>query len=448
MVESCMCAKARGFDFSPCLSSELVNTSDSALVVQAMTPRFDSGPCSAPHLATTLSLLMTLTSCGVLYNTTSMPCIIVAYGHVPYIEVDNKSAHSVPGTNIQHCHTAYHPAHHPMHKNYAVMDLPDDTSATSSSPENKVSVVSETLSSVALSHLKKKPKGITDLPYEMSLRIYRYLDSSYEIAALNSTSRMCYWIWRMNTVSISSAVLSRSIDCYNSALELFEVKERVKQIHCIITSRCTALKRVRVAQKEAREIVEQGRRTNLLDHISSDALYRGILYRNGRLLSAAKDASHLLGLIENKVVYSGGTSPGGFDRLAAPSSQDVIIAYHELMILMRLRYLEAIDDRLEIMCKRKIRNMLYVATYLVCDCPDKDKILLGISRTIILPVIPGGWMTDDWDLGFRPRCKIIVPARRAFCAVADAVGEARIPDHVFENQSGCHGDCGEFGKIG
>ena len=321
------------------------------------------------------------------------------------------------------------------------MELPDDILATSPPPKSRVSVVSQPLSSVALSHPSNEPKGFTDLPSEMILRIYRYLDSSLEITALSSTSRMYYWIWRMNTASISGAVLSRSIDCYNSALELFEVEERVKQIFCIVNSRDATLKRVRVAQKEAREVVQQGRRNNLWDHISSDALYRGILYRNGWLLSAAKDASHLLGLIENKVVYVGGSSPDGFDRQAAPSSQDIIIVYYELMILIRLRYLEAMEDRLKTMCKRKVRKMLYVATYLVCDCPDKDKIRLHISYTITLRFVPWGWTIDDWDLEFRPRCNMIVPARRAFFAVADAVGEARIPDHIFENRSGCHGDC-------
>lgn len=389
---------------------------------------------------------MTLPSHDGLHNTKSVPCINVAYDYVPAIEADNESTCSLASTTIQQCHPVYHPVHHPIHK-YAVMELPGDVSTTSSSPESRVSVVSPTLSPVALSHPSKEPKRFTDLPSEMILRIYRYVDSSSEITALNSTSRMCYWIWRVNTASISRAVLSRSIDCYNSARELFEVEERVKQIHCITISRDATLKRVRVAQKEAREVVQQGRRNDLWDHISSDARYRGTLYRNGRLLSAAKAASHLLWLIENKVVYIAGTSPDGFNRQAAPSSQDVIIAYHELMILVHLKELTAMDDRLKTMCKRRIRKMLYVATYLVCDCPDKDKILLGISRTTNLRVIPWGWIIDNWDWEFRPRCKMIVPARRAFFAVADAIGEARIPDHILENRSGCHGNCEQFGKI-
>lgn len=111
----------------------------------------------------------------------------------------------------------------------------------------------------------------------------------------------------MNAASISEAVLSRSIDCYNSALEFFEVEERVKQIHCIIIPQSAALKRMRVAQNQARDVVLQGRRNDCCDHISSDALYLGVLYRSDELLSMARDASYLLGLIEKRVVNKGGT---------------------------------------------------------------------------------------------------------------------------------------------
>lgn len=251
----------------------------------------------------------------------------------------------------------------------------------------------------------------------------------------------------MNAASISSAVLSRSVRCYKSALELFEVEERVKQIHCIILPQSMILKRVRVAQNQARDVVLQGRRNDCCDHISSDALYRGVLYRNDGLLSTARDASYLLGLIENRKVQGGGTSLDDFDRQITLPSQDIILAYHELIVLISLRFLKAMQARLKTTRKEKIRKMLYVATYIVCDCPDKDKIRLGISRKVTLHNIPGSWTIDDLELAFRPRCRMIVHARRAFFAIADAVGEARIPDCLVDNRWGCHGDCEDFGKI-
>ena len=39
---------------------------------------------------------------------------------------------------------------------------------------------------------------------------------------------------------------------------------------------------------------------------------------------------------------------------------------------------------------------------------------------------------------------MINAARRAFFAVADAMGHACVPDRMADNRSGCHGDCGEF----
>lgn len=322
----------------------------------------------------------------------------------------------------------------------------DNTSTTSFFSDSTVSEVAETLSSVALVHPTKEPKAITDLPPEIILQIYGYLACPSEIAALNSTSRMYNWIWWMNASSISGAVLSRSISRYNSALELFEVEERIKQIYCIILPQSAILKRVRVAQKQARDVVRQGRRNDRRDYTSRDVLYRGVLYRNGELLSAARNASYLLGLIENKVVCSGGTSLADFDCQFALPRQDIIFAYYELTILIRLRILEAMKVRLKNMCKEKIRMMLYVATYLVCNCPDRDKIRLGISRKPAVRFIPWSWMIDDWDLSLKPRCLMVVHARRAFFAVADAVGEARIPDYMLNNRSGCHGDCENFGK--
>ena len=305
-----------------------------------------------------------------------------------------------------------------------------------------MSDVTETLNSVVLDHPNEEPRTITDLPAEIILQIYKHLDSPSGIAALNTTSRMYNWIWRTNTASISSAVLSRSIDCYDSAVEQFEVEERVKQVHCIILPHSAVVKRMRIALRQARDAIRQGRSNDHWDHTSSNVHYRGVLYRNRELLSAARDASYLLGLIESRAVHSGG-SLDGFDRKIAPSSQDIIVAYHELIILIRLRILKAMNARLKTMCRKELLKMLCVSTYLLCYCPDKDKIRLGISRKATLRVLP--WI-DDWDLTFRTRCHVIVQARRAFFAIADAVGEARIPDYILDNRSGCHEDCEDSGE--
>ena len=177
-------------------------------------------------------------------------------------------------------------------------EVPDDTSTISYSSCSAVSDAAESLSSVTFI----QPTSIKNLPPEIILQLYCHLHSPYEIAALNSTSQMYNCIWRRNAASISGAVLSRSIKCYNSALELFETEERFKQIFAIVLPQPAILKRMRMAQKQAQDIVRQGCRIDRCDHMSSHETHQGVLWRNTRLLFAARQASYLLGLIENRVV--------------------------------------------------------------------------------------------------------------------------------------------------
>ena len=372
--------------------------------------------------------------------------MVVLNNHVHSSETEKKFNQSTRSTTFQQYQKAYHRIRHLVHETYPIMDFPSNTWRVPSSPGSTVSDVTGSFSSVSLLHEKKEPKSINDLPSEMILRIYRYLDGPSEIIALNGTSRLYYWIWRMNAASICGAVIPRSIDCYISALELFEVEERVKQIQSITLPLCIFLKRTRIAQREAREAVKQARRRDHWHHISTDGLYQGVLYRNGRLLSAAKQASYVLDLMERKVIHSGGTSFDGSAGHVTPSGQNVIIAYLELVILQRLGKSQAMEDRLKNMCKRKIREMLYVATYLACHCPDKHKIRVGISRTIPLRALAWGLVSDSWDGEVIPRCYITNRARWAFLAVADALREPGIREYVAENRSGCHGDCKQSRK--
>lgn len=154
------------------------------------------------------------------------------------------------------------------------MDFPTRIWKVPSSQGSTVSDVTDNLSFVSLLHANKEPKTIADLPSEMILRIYRYLDGPSEIIALNSTSRLYYWIWRMNAGSICGAVIPRSIDCYIGALELFEIEERVKQVQAILLPRCEFLKRTRIALRGARDAVKQARRKDHWHHISNDGLYQ------------------------------------------------------------------------------------------------------------------------------------------------------------------------------
>ena len=131
--------------------------------------------------------------------------MLVWYDHVPWSETEKKSNHPTRGITFQQYQKAYHRVHHRIYGTSSIMDFPTNTWKVPSSRGSTVSDVTGTLSSVSLLHADKGPRSITDLPSELILRIYRYLDGPSEIIALNRTSRLYYWIWRMNAASISGA---------------------------------------------------------------------------------------------------------------------------------------------------------------------------------------------------------------------------------------------------
>ena len=335
------------------------------------------------------------------------------------------------------------------------MDIPDSVSTAPTSPDSTVPGIPETSSSItSLETDRHEPKRITDIPSEIILQIYSHLHTASEIIALNSTSWKYYWIWRMNATSISDSVLPRSIMEYDTALELFELEEHLDRIDSIDISFFNVQKHVRVAQQEARHAVavqQQGRRSNnnninhRRENISQNALYRLVLHRNNRLLLSAHAASHILSLVARNVLHGGGGIPhNDFDITSIrPPSQDLVIAYHELTILIRLYWLEAMQERLQDMCRRRIQAMLYVATYLVLECPDKDKIRLGISRRVHPATSSSGGILNKRHVAFEPRCQLIHPAWRAFIAVAEAMDYDRVLERRVDRPSGCHGDCEE-----
>lgn len=66
--------------------------------------------------------------------------------------------------------------------------------------------------------------SLSALATDIVLHIFKSLDSHRTIVSLNSTSTRFYDIWRLNTLSISNAVLPRSIDCFEEAQELLKVQ--------------------------------------------------------------------------------------------------------------------------------------------------------------------------------------------------------------------------------
>ncbi len=66
--------------------------------------------------------------------------------------------------------------------------------------------------------------SLSELAPELLLHLFKSLDSHGTIVSLNSASTKFYRIWRLNTLSISNAVLPRSIACFEEAQTLLKVQ--------------------------------------------------------------------------------------------------------------------------------------------------------------------------------------------------------------------------------
>lgn len=87
-------------------------------------------------------------------------------------------------------------------------------------------LLSDLPSSSHQSSLIMASRSLSDLPSELVLGIYETFDDHHTITALNLTSRKFYDIWRLNTATITKAVLPRAIDCFDLAQELLVVQGR------------------------------------------------------------------------------------------------------------------------------------------------------------------------------------------------------------------------------
>lgn len=111
--------------------------------------------------------------------------------------------------------------------------------------------------------------SLPGIPAELVLEIFTLLPGRRDVAALNSTARRFYQVWRANAAAISDAVLSRSIHCYAIAEELV---------------------RFQTAQERRLETIEEEEETDEFLEIDQDQAreaYREVLKRNGRFIANA-----------------------------------------------------------------------------------------------------------------------------------------------------------------
>ena len=70
------------------------------------------------------------------------------------------------------------------------------------------------------------PASLSDFPVEVLIRLYKSLNTVKDITALNLASSRLHNVWLSNTVSISDAVLSRTIESYDDACELAKLQQK------------------------------------------------------------------------------------------------------------------------------------------------------------------------------------------------------------------------------
>lgn len=98
----------------------------------------------------------------------------------------------------------------------------------SSSYKTELTMASRSISDpVSSSHkqdVAMASQPFSDLPPEVIIGIFSCLHDHHAITALNLTSRKFYEIWKLNTATITKAVLSRAIKCFDLAQELLALQ--------------------------------------------------------------------------------------------------------------------------------------------------------------------------------------------------------------------------------
>ena len=77
------------------------------------------------------------------------------------------------------------------------------------------------------------PASFSDFPVEVLIQVYKSLDNVKDVTALNLASHQLHNVWLSNIVSISDAVLSRTIKGYDKASEFVELQQKfLERKHC------------------------------------------------------------------------------------------------------------------------------------------------------------------------------------------------------------------------
>ena len=167
---------------------------------------------------------------------------------------------------------------------------------------------------------------------------------------------------------------------FSTALELFHVQQRVR-----MSSNPPSTDRLVEIQQEAREEVMRDQKGRYPGASLSDGLHSTTLVANIFFRSNAKKA------LQAYKVYKWGIFPGGvvepmYGEDDDLSAEDFTSAFYRIWILKMLVSREgkqmrvgAVDERLRSIQGKDLEDMWTVVRWLTEDCPDNDRIYLGVS---------------------------------------------------------------------
>lgn len=212
-------------------------------------------------------------------------------------------------------------------------------------------------------------RSISDLPPELILQIYTNLPTPSLITFLNRTSRKFYQIWYRDAATISGKVLSRSLEHYDTLLELRELSCLIDLGYSFGYEELEDIARFQAqAQKGARNHVAEARSKGYRGLSSSHVMLGTVVNKNKDLMSNARIAAHLCVLYEQSA--SQGTSmTTGQDPGRLTERRDILAAFYDMWIICVLGLLTVGRERLEATDKKALDGMVKVARFLVFDCP-------------------------------------------------------------------------------
>ena len=87
------------------------------------------------------------------------------------------------------------------------------------------------------------PTILTDLAPELLIQILKLTDSFADVTSLSSISRKMLIIWKTNVDAICAAILPRTVDCFEQALEFLAAQEKVQGDEHALFGHMTAVDR-------------------------------------------------------------------------------------------------------------------------------------------------------------------------------------------------------------